>query len=140
MNAFKVFFHTMEYIWIESCEMECIVDTTGGNHTVMFANLVKLYLQDMSCLRTIYEGPDQNVLSNLTILKAYKYTRLISLFSPTLAQSLKKLKKLYLVACNELKQIISEEGMILESHSQPICLPELQTIQVCDCGKLEYIF
>ncbi|GMY31340.1 probable disease resistance protein At4g27220 [Fagus crenata] len=140
MNAFKVLFRTVEYIFIESCEMECIIDTTGGNHTVMFANLVQLFLWDMSCLRTICEGPDQNVLSNLTILQVNKCTRLISLFSPTLAQSLKKLKQLYLVECNELKQIISEEGMILESHSQPICLPELQTIKVKNCGKLEYMF
>ena len=58
MNAFKVLFCTVEYIWIVSCEMECIVDTTGGNHNVMFANLVQLYLQDMSSLRTICEGPD----------------------------------------------------------------------------------
>ena len=94
MNAFKVLFRTVEYIRIESCEMECIVDTTGGNHTVMFANLVKLYLREMSCLRTICEGLDQNVLSNLTLLGLRRCMRLISLFSPTLAQSLKKLKKL----------------------------------------------
>ena len=42
--------------------------------------------------------------------------------------------------CNELKQIILEEGMILESQSQPICLPELQTIVVRNCRKLEYMF
>jgi hypothetical protein len=133
-------FRTVEYIWIESCEMECIVDTTGGNHTVMFTNLVKLFLHDMSCLRTICEGPNQNVLNNLTILQFIKCTRLISLFPPTLAQSLKKLKILCLWGCNELKQIISEEGIILESLSQPICLPELQTIKIKNCGKLEYVF
>jgi hypothetical protein len=143
MNAFKVLFRTVEYIRIESCEMECIVDTTSrGDHTVMFANLIKLHLVKMSCLRTICEGPNHYVIfSNLTDFVADGCTRLVSLFSPSLAQSLKKLKKLHLLHCNELKQIISEdEGMILESHSQPICLPELQTIWVCDCGKLEYIF
>ena len=143
MIAFKVLFSTVEYIRIESCEMECIVDTTSrGDHTVMFANLIKLHLVKMSCLRTICEGPNHYVIfSNLTDFVANGCTRLVSLFSPSLAQSLKKLKKLHLLYCNELKQIISEdEGMILESHSQPICLPELQTIYVRDCGKLEYMF
>ncbi|KAL0000838.1 hypothetical protein SO802_014619 [Lithocarpus litseifolius] len=143
MNALKSLFHTVEYIWIESCEMECIVDTAtiGGNHTATFGNLVMLYLRRMSCLRTICEGPNQyEIFSNLTDLEASKCPRLISLFSPSLAQSLKKLKKLKVAECRELKQIISEEGMTLESHGQPICLSKLETLVVRNCGKLEYIF
>jgi hypothetical protein len=139
LNTIKVLFRTVEYISIISCEMECIVDTTGGNHTVTFANLVQLYLHDMSRLRSICEGPNQYVIfNNLTVLVANGCTRLISLFSPSAAQSLKKLKILHLEHYNELKQIISE-GMILESRSQPICLPKLETIQVLHCGKLEYV-
>ena len=138
MNALKSLFRTVEYIWIRSCEMECIVDTIGGNHTVTFGNLVKPYLTDMSCLRTICEGPNQNeIFSNLTVLNADGCPRLISLFSPYLAQSLKKLKKLRLYRCDEMKQIISEQGMILESHGQPICLSKLETLVVWKCGKLE---
>ena len=143
MNAFKVLFRTVEYIRIESCEMECIVDTTSrGDHPVMFANLIKLHLVNMSCLRTICEGPNHYVIfSNLTGFVADGCTRLVSLFSTSLAQNLKKLKKLHLLQCNEVKQIISEDkGMILERHSQPICLPELQTIVVRNCRKLEYMF
>ncbi|KAL4597911.1 hypothetical protein ACB092_11G022200 [Castanea dentata] len=141
MNAMKSLFHTVEYIWIESCEMECIVDTTGGNHTATFGNLVELYLDDMSCLRTICEGPNQyEIFSNLTVLAASRCPRLISLFSPSLAQSLKKLKELSIHQCHEMKQIISEEGMILESHGQPICLPKLETLWVMNCGELDCIF
>ncbi|XP_030929841.1 disease resistance protein At4g27190-like isoform X2 [Quercus lobata] len=141
MNALKSLFRTVEYIWIESCEMECIFDTIGGNHTVTFGNLVELHLMLMSCLRTICEGPNQNeIFSNLTVLDARRCPRLISLFSPSLAQSLKKLKQLYIIGCDEMKQIISEEGMILESHGQPICLSKLETLVVKNCGKLEYIF
>ncbi|KAF3946879.1 hypothetical protein CMV_026903 [Castanea mollissima] len=141
MNALKSLLHTVEYIWIESCEMECVADTIGGNHTVTFGNLVELYLIEMRYLRTICEGPNQNeIFSNLTVLAARGCPRLISLFSPSLAQSLKKLKELYLYRCHEMKQIISEEGMILESHGQPICLSKLETLEVEDCGKLEYIF
>ena len=135
MNALKSLFHTVEYIWIESCEMECIVDT------VTSGNLVKLYLKKMSCLRTICEGPNQyEIFSNLTVLHAHGCPRLISLFSPSLAQSLKKLKQLQISGCDEMKQIISEEEMILESHGQPICLSKLETLEVKECGKLEYIF
>ncbi|XP_075644948.1 putative disease resistance protein At4g27220 [Castanea sativa] len=141
MNAMKSLFHTVEYIWIESCEMECIVDTTGGNHTATFGNLVELYLDDMSCLRTICEGLNQyEIFSNLTVLAASRCPRLISLFSPSLAQSLKKLKELSIHQCHEMKQIISEQGMILESHGQPICLPKLETLWVTKCGELDYIF
>uniref|UniRef100_A0A7N2M911 Disease resistance protein n=1 Tax=Quercus lobata TaxID=97700 RepID=A0A7N2M911_QUELO len=32
------------------------------------------------------------------------------------------------------------EGMILESHNQPICLSKLETLVVENCRKLEYIF
>ncbi|KAF3949149.1 hypothetical protein CMV_024943 [Castanea mollissima] len=141
MNAMKSLFHTVEYIWIESCEMDCIVDTTGGNHTATFGNLVELYLDDMSCLRTICEGLNQyEIFSNLTVLAASRCPRLISLFSPSLAQSLKKLKELSIHQCHEMKQIISEEGMILESHGQPICLPKLETLWVLNCRELDYIF
>uniref|UniRef100_A0A7N2MB79 AAA+ ATPase domain-containing protein n=1 Tax=Quercus lobata TaxID=97700 RepID=A0A7N2MB79_QUELO len=141
MNALKSLFRTVEYIWIESCEMECIVDTIGGNHIVTSGNLVKLYMKEMSYLRTICEGPNENeIFSNLTVLDARGCPRLISLFSPSLAQSLKKLKQLYIIGCDEMKQIISEEEMILESHGQPICLSKLETLEVMDCSKLEYIF
>ncbi|XP_050246947.1 probable disease resistance protein At4g27220 isoform X2 [Quercus robur] len=139
MNALKSLFHTAEYIWIESCEMECIVDTIGGNHIVTFGNLVELYLKEMSCLRTICEGPNQNeIFSNLTVLDARRCPRLISLFSPSLAQSLKKLKELSFYRCDEMKQIISEEGN--NPAGQPICLSKLETLKVMDCSKLEYIF
>ncbi|XP_030937752.1 uncharacterized protein LOC115963005 isoform X2 [Quercus lobata] len=116
MNALKSLFHTVEYFLIESCEMECIVDT-------------------------ICEGPNQyEIFNNLTVFRASGCPRLISLFSPSLAQSLKRLKKLCLHRCHEMKQIISEEGMTLESHGQPICLSKLETLVVGNCGKLEYIF
>ena len=141
MNALKSLFHTVEYISIESCEMECIVDTIGGNHTVTFGNLIELHLWGMRCLRTICEGPNQyEIFSNLTVLHAHGCPRLISLFSPSLARSLKMLEELYINKCDEMKQIISEEGIILESHGQPICLSKLETLEVKECGKLEYIF
>ena len=143
INACKLLFRTVEYIRIESCDdTECIVDTTGGNDQyVSFSNLVELRLWGMRRLRKICEGPNQYVsFRNLTVLDAYGCPRLISLFSPSLAQSLKKLKRLSLHGCDEMKQIISEEGMILESHGQPICLSKLETLEVENCGKLEYIF
>nr|POF06826.1 putative disease resistance protein [Quercus suber] len=116
MNALKKLFRTVEYIWIESCEMECIIDT-------------------------ICEGPNQyEIFSNLTGLVAHECPRLISLFSLSLAQSLKKLKQLRIRGCDEMKQVISDEEMILESHGQPICLSKLETLVVWKCGKLEYIF
>ncbi|XP_065630986.1 disease resistance protein At4g27190-like [Quercus suber] len=142
INAFKLLFHTVKYLRIQRCDTKCIVDTTGGNDQyVSFSNLVELRLWKMRRLRKICEGPNQYVsFSNLTVLVAHGCPRLISLFSPSLAQSLKKLKRLSLDRCDEMKQIISEEGMILESHRQPICLSKLETLVVEKCGKLEYIF
>ena len=135
-------FRTVEYIRIQFCDTECIVDTTGGNDQyVSFSNLVELRLWEMRRLRKICEGPNQYVsFSNLTVLDAHQCPRLISLFSPSLAQSLKKLKQLSFYRCDEMKQIISEEGMILESHRQPTGFPKLKTLVVENCKKLEYIF
>ncbi|XP_030939810.1 probable disease resistance protein At5g66910 [Quercus lobata] len=88
-NAFKLLFSNVEYLLIDSCGMEYLIDITGGNHAVMFSNLVKLSLQNLSCLRTICQGPDhQLTFSNLTVLEL-NYCRLLTkLLSPVVAQSL----------------------------------------------------
>ncbi|XP_030957456.1 probable disease resistance protein At4g27220 [Quercus lobata] len=141
-NAFKLLFSNVEYLLIDSCGMEYLIDITGGNHAVMFSNLVKLSLQNLSCLRTICQGPDhQLTFSNLTVLEL-NYCRLLTkLLSPVVAQSLRKLENLKLSNCNALKQIISKEDrMLLHSQNQHISLPKLRFLEIVGCNQLEYIF
>ncbi|XP_030928431.1 probable disease resistance protein At4g27220 [Quercus lobata] len=150
MNALKSLFHTVEYISIQSREMECIVDT-------------------------ICEGPNQyEIFSNLTVFKASGCPRLISLSSPSLAQPicLSKLETLEVWNCRKLEYIFpisvarglqqlerlrlgnlprlkkvfgqNREGEVgdceIESHHQPTGFPKLKTIEVVNCGNLEYMF
>ncbi|KAF3946018.1 hypothetical protein CMV_027668, partial [Castanea mollissima] len=141
-NAFKLLFSNVEYLLIDSCGTEYLIDITGGNHAVMFSNLVKLSLQNLSCLRTICQGPDhQLTFSNLTVLEL-NYCRLLTkLLSPVVAQSLGKLENLKLSNCNALKQIISKEDrMLLHSQNQHISLPKLRFLEIVGCNQQEYIF
>ena len=141
-NAFKLLFSNVEYLSIDSCGMEYLIDITGGNHAVIFSNLVKLSLQNLSCLRTICQGPDhQLTFSNLTVLEL-NYCRLLTkLLSPVVAQSLGKLENLKLSNCSALKQIISKEDrMPLHSQNQHISLPKLRFLEIVGCNQLEYIF
>ncbi|XP_030928346.1 disease resistance protein At4g27190-like isoform X1 [Quercus lobata] len=141
-NAFKLLFRSVEYLLIDSCGMEYLIDIAGGNHAVMFSNLVKLSLQNLSCLRTICQGPThQLTFSNLIVLDL-NYCRLLTeLLSPVVAQSLGKLENLKLSNCDALKQIISKEDRtLLHSQNQHICLPKLRILEIVGCNQLEYIF
>ena len=141
-NAFKLLFRSVEYLLIDSCGMEYLIDIAGGNHAVMFSNLVKLSLQNLSCLRTICQGPThQLTFSNLTVLDL-NYCRLLTeLLSPVVAQSLGKLENLKLSNCDALKQIISKEDRtLLHTQNQHICLPKLRILEIVGCNQLEYIF
>ena len=144
MNAFKSLFRTVEYIWIESCEMECMVDTIGGNHTATFGNLVRLYLEEMSCLRTICEG--MICLSKLKTLEVKKCKKLEYIFPISVARGLPQLERLELRDLPQLKKVYGQnrEGGVgdceIESHHQPSGVPKLKTIEVLNCENLEYIF
>uniref|UniRef100_A0A2N9EWZ6 Uncharacterized protein n=1 Tax=Fagus sylvatica TaxID=28930 RepID=A0A2N9EWZ6_FAGSY len=136
MNAFKVLFRTVEYIRIESCEMECIVDTTGGNHIVMFSNLVKLYLENMSCLRTIFARD----LPQLESLELKDLPQLKQVFGHEREGDvrnenyivLSKLRKLSLKNLIELGSLYGGNGSLV--------WPSLEDLYVVNCPKMELSF
>jgi disease resistance protein RPS2 len=65
---------------------------------------------------------------------------LIFIFTTSLAQSLPKLDRLFIIDCGELKHIIREEDGEREIIPESPCFPELKTLLVSRCGKLEYAF
>ena len=65
------------------------------------------------------------------------------LFTPALAQSLQKLESLKIERCDELEHIIVEnveEQVSSENHLQPLCFPELISVNVRYCNKFKYLF
>jgi hypothetical protein len=61
------------------------------------------------------------------------------IFTPSLAQSLPRLERLYISKCSELKHIIREENGEMEIIPESSGFPKLKKIFIEDCGKLEYV-
>jgi hypothetical protein len=59
--------------------------------------------------------------------------------TPSLAQSLPKLERLYISKCSELKHVIKKEDGEKEIIPESLCIPKLKNIFIEDCGKLEYV-
>jgi disease resistance protein RPS2 len=70
----------------------------------------------------------------------YALDKLTFIFTPSLAYSLPKLQRLYISDCGELKHIIREEDGEREIIPESPCFPQLKTLRVSRCGKLEYAF
>jgi len=66
--------------------------------------------------------------------------KLIFIFTPSLVQSLPKLKRLDISNFSELKHIIRKEEGEREIIPESPGFPELKTIIIEECGKLEYVF
>jgi hypothetical protein len=66
--------------------------------------------------------------------------KLTFIFTPSLAQSLSKLEGLDIKNCGELKHIIREEDGEKEIIPESPGFPKLKTIIIEGCGKLEYVF
>ncbi|KAG6790596.1 hypothetical protein POTOM_006754 [Populus tomentosa] len=76
----------------------------------LMSSLTELQLQRLPELKCIWKGPTRNVsLQSLAHLKLDYLDKLTFIFTPSLAQSLPKLKRLEISKCGELKHIIREE-------------------------------
>ena len=73
-------------------------------------------------------------------ISASKVSKLTFIFTPSLAYSLPKLESLRISECGELKHIIREEDGEREIIPESPCFPQLKTINISFCDKLEYVF
>jgi hypothetical protein len=102
--------------------------------------LSSLILSELPELKCIWKGPTRHVsLQSLARLFLTSLDKLIFIFTPSLAQSLPKLKDLHISKCSELKHIIRKEDGEREIIPESPCFPKLETLFIQDCGKLEYV-
>jgi hypothetical protein len=107
----------------------------------LLSSLIMLQLQGLPEVQCIWKGPTKHVsLQNLAHLHLDSLNKLTFIFTPSLARSLPKLESLYIVHCHELKHIIREEDGEREIIPESPCFPQLKTIIISECGKLEYVF
>ncbi|XVF70599.1 hypothetical protein PTKIN_Ptkin11bG0175700 [Pterospermum kingtungense] len=115
---------------------------------LLLSNLKELKLELLPELKCIWKGPTHHVnLQRLKVMIIDMCHKLAFLFSPSLAQTLLHLEELQIRDCEELEHIISTE---VESDDDgtvsnpcfypPICWPQLKTLKITSCRKLEYVF
>ncbi|XP_034899041.1 uncharacterized protein [Populus alba] len=107
----------------------------------LLSSLTKLHLSELPQLKCIWKGPTRNVsLQSLVVLKLDFLDKLTFIFTTSLAQSLPKLERLSISECGELKHIIREEDGEREIIPESPRFPQLKSLLIYGCGKLEYVF
>ncbi|XP_011009071.1 PREDICTED: uncharacterized protein LOC105114269 [Populus euphratica] len=116
-------------------------DEGSSEEKELLSSLTELQLSWLPELKGIWKGPTRHVsLQNLVHLDVWCLNKLTFIFTPSLAHSLPKLERLSIIECGELKHIIREEDGEREIIPESPCFPELKTILVEECGKLEFVF
>jgi disease resistance protein RPS2 len=107
----------------------------------LLSSLTKLRLSRLPEVKCIWKGPTRHVsLQSLAHLSLNSLDKLAFIFTPSLAQSLPKLERLFISKCGELKHIIREEDGEREIIPESPYFPQLKTLLISHCGKLEYVF
>ncbi|XP_028753122.1 uncharacterized protein LOC114712746 [Neltuma alba] len=79
--------------------------------------------------------------SNLRKIEITGFSELTSLFTISIASSLKLLETLEVRRCNKLEHIITDDGPTRLGHVNVHSIfPKLQEVYVCRCNNLEYVF
>ncbi|KAJ6950518.1 hypothetical protein NC651_004248 [Populus alba x Populus x berolinensis] len=115
-------------------------DEGSSEEKELLSSLTKLHLSKLPELKCIWKGPTRHVsLKSLVVLKLDSLDKLTFIFTTSLAQSLPKLERLEIRDCGELKHIIREEDGEREIIPESPCFPQLKTIDISFCDKLEYV-
>ncbi|KAF7815552.1 Disease resistance protein [Senna tora] len=124
------------------CEgIECLVDTTQNLFEVenVFSKLVTLHLKHMSRMENLLTGNVQKMqnLHNLKFLELEECA-VLTVFPPTIAQSLRHLEELHIKECHRLMHILTdEEGD--DEKADKLVFPKLKRLSVFECPNLKYI-
>ncbi|ESW14004.1 hypothetical protein PHAVU_008G244900, partial [Phaseolus vulgaris] len=157
---------------LRECEkIECLIDNTMNTNNSVFSKLVYLSLEWLCSLLEVFCDPSsrcslenleellikycrqlnsisfprKSKLCNLKVLLISYCPMLISLFVPSIVQSLVLLEELRISGCSALRHIIEEveEGNDVlsstPSHSY-LTLQKLKIFCIENCNNLEYIF
>ncbi|KAG6793973.1 hypothetical protein POTOM_003200 [Populus tomentosa] len=107
----------LKEVTVDSCksleevfELGELPDEGRSEEKELLPSLTKLQLQRLPELKCIWKGPTRHLsLQSLAHLKLDYLDKLTFIFTPSLAQSLPKLERLYISKCGQLKHIIREE-------------------------------
>ena len=118
--------------------------TREENQPQLLSNLEHLELELLPELRWIWKASAHYFsLQSLKVVKISRCEKLMSLFSPSLIQSLLQLEELQIEHCDKLKTLFGELESDGETesnrHLHPLCLPRLTTLVISDCTRLEYV-
>ena len=140
---------TLKSVDIESCKSleevfelgEADEGSSEEKELPLLSSLTELHLSFLPELKCIWKGPTRHVsLQNLFYLELLSLNKLTFIFTPSLARSLPKLKRLYISKCGQLKHIIREEDGDRDIIPESPRFPKLKTLRISQCGKLKYVF
>ncbi|KAK8478952.1 hypothetical protein V6N12_007909, partial [Hibiscus sabdariffa] len=123
-----------------STSMECLTNSNfyelfDSGYNLSSLKLLKLF--QLNQLRVIWNGPIHvEHFENLTSLEVHDCRRLRYIFTPSIAQNLPQLSRLFIFFCEELEQIIDKD----QTSSQPICFPNLTHVDIWECLNLKCVF
>ncbi|XP_061987635.1 disease resistance protein At4g27190-like [Populus nigra] len=136
----------LKEVIVDSCEsLEEVfelgeADEGSSEEKELLSSLTMLKLQSLPELKCIWKGRTRHVsLQSLARLELGYLDKMTFIFTPSLAQSLPRLERLYISKCSELKHIIREEDGEREIIPESSGFPKLKQIFIEDCGKLEYV-
>ncbi|XP_054824314.1 probable disease resistance protein At4g27220 isoform X2 [Prosopis cineraria] len=140
-------------LWLHSfSNLECVVDANSHNVDLfqaetLFTKLIKLRLESLSNLKEVWCGPPLLFFfEKLQELHVSRCPMLTSLFPKRVARAVLSLQKLTVESCDELKNIIDEDGdgtsneIISASNNSHSVFSQLKSLTILDCHKLEYVF
>jgi len=131
----------LKEVIVHSCKsLEEVFELGEEKELPLLSSLTKLRMSGLPELKCIWKGPTRHVsLQSLNILSLNSLDKLPFIFTPSLAQSLPKLERFSISKCGELKHIIREEDGEREIIPESPYFPELKTLNISYCDKLEYV-
>ncbi|XP_034707094.1 disease resistance protein At4g27190-like [Vitis riparia] len=118
--------HTIEQLIVRRCDSVEKVIQVEGHAGETLPRLTIMYLEDLPMLRHLSGlGP---ILQNLQSLQVSRCRNLINLVSPSMAKRLVQLKELTVDYCDEVKEIVENEGG--EATDDEILFTKLQKLKL----------
>ena len=118
--------HNIEQLIVRSCYSVEKVIQVEGHAGETLPRLTIMYLKDLPMLRHLSGlGP---ILQNLQSLQVSQCGNLINLVSPSMAKRLVQLKELTVDSCDEVKEIVENEGG--EATDDEILFTKLQKLEL----------
>lgn len=111
----------------------------------LLSNLTILELESLPDLKWLWKGPSHYLcLQSLKVAEISRCNELKYLFSHSLTQSLVLLENLKIAHCDELEHIITtvlefDDNVEAGGHLHHPLLPNLTSLDIIDCPKLEYV-